>query len=651
MATSGNLCKSKNVNVPPGANGKDGRPFSVPIPTSVGGAAGTALVVRKNYNAVSSLVGTEYVDLLLHAAEIDFLNSDFSTAGARLIWINNLLTAAHGESTKTGLVAKYFNQMVRARTLMRYLVLGVDYFGNTQNHVFLLSVAFYEASVKQLLAYAEKIEKEYSSYHSASQRLEGRINSLQEARQATLDHVVVLNSELVAVIKERSSLESQIEQLTGLVSDLRMRLFAAEAASRQAIEAQGSGCDFAQLVAVGGSMATLIGTGGTAYAAIGPMLAALKTGGRVDANGKPIPAGLKAFKYELETIITVGMNAGDFIKAAQQFSKTLDGEAPSPIKYLPSDNTKILASADQIKQQLQPFMELEAVRKYAQLIEAYVSMAETRNNKIIEYNCNRAVEQDLGGRIDALQIDSKLLSSNIAINTGGKIVGATVFMQKAYLHAKAAVVQALYEMDRCQRFYTLEPAQRFAINDLSIGALSSTALQLAASYRQALTVFGSGLQPYKTSLDLNPIVGTAAFDQFKKTGVLSFSLVPDCAEFKGYCHVLAQRIGVEFIGLKKKVAFRATFTHLGRSRMIDRHGRAHVFSHQSVSTKYQTDKNGVIQSAGQLSGSIDGEGKPDYVGVSPFGPWKLSLEEVEPSQLKSVKSIRIHFETLARSLA
>lgn len=646
MATG--FCKSKTVTVNPGVRGNDAAPYTGGIPAGKNGQPGAVFTGTRSYGEVASLVDDEYIDLLLHSAEIEFLNSENSISASRLVWVFNLLTGALSASpADTILATQRLNQLLRAQVLLRYMSLGLDYFGNPNNHAFLLTVGFYESSVNQLLQYAEKIEDQYAIFHNKSQSDAARIDALEEVRKATIDHTVVLQAQQTELINERPVLESRIESLTALVAELRGKLFAAETAAQDAIAGQSKGCGFVELVTIVGSIVTLVETGGTTFTSIGPMLAAMQSGGTVGPGGKAIPKGLDSFKYEIKTILAVGNSFGDFAKAGQDLLDKLKGTS-SPLGGLPSDTAKIIATADQVQQQLQPYLNLNAVRKYAELIQTFVAVAESRNNKILEYNCNRIMEQEIRAKVVALKLDSDKLTTNIAIKVGGKVAGATVFMKKAYLNAKASVVRALYEMDRSQRFYTLRQSQKFSVNDLSVAALTSAKIQLATSYRAALVEFGVGPAKYNVSLLLD--LDKGSLDQFIKNGSLVFSLPPSCPEFKGYCHVLAQAIGVEFPGLKKNTAFHAVFKHLGSSPILDRSGKTHVFSHQVVPASYHVDSEGIVLSSGQLAGSVDGSPNSNYVGVSPFGPWLLELDGISPTNRKSIKKVRIFFDTLARPI-
>ena len=87
------------------------------------------------------------------------------------------------------------------------------------------------------------------------------------------------------------------------------------------------------------------------------------------------------------------------------------------------------------------------------------------------------------------------------------------------------------------------------------------------------------------------------------------------------------------------------FEHQGRSILKNANGVVQVYSHQVVRTLFQTDSQGNVVQDGRL---LDDTSK-EYVGVAPYGPWRVKFEINNPDDIiKIINTATLNFDILGR---
>jgi hypothetical protein len=317
--------------------------------------------------------------------------------------------------------------------LIQQLTLGLDYYAQPINQVPLISVEYYRTIVAELLKYASDIELSYLAYKDAQRLQEDRISAFSEVKNRALLSIGRLQSLKPEIVAEQANLNQAIDRLGNALNDLWVQLMTAELDFQNAIASRGKGCDFQQMMAIGASLATLIASGGTAAPAIGLALAAIQKKQLKYDDGKLVGDDFNDFKFKVNTVVTAGKDINSF---ADAFRKVQDAIKPRPIPGsnipgLPSDEAKIVASADAIEAQLKDFMDLPEAQEYRKLIRAFVSTSEARNNKILEYN-NLILRWDkTEADITQLQLEAAAAQSRIASTKNPFILEAVNFMTKS----------------------------------------------------------------------------------------------------------------------------------------------------------------------------------------------------------------------------
>jgi hypothetical protein len=156
----------------------------------------------------------------------------------------------------------------------------------------------------------------------------------------------------------------------------------------QAAVAQASdGCNFGQVLSIAAMVATMIVTGGTAAAAVGPALAALQGDQQKNGQTVPVPDTLEGFQYQVKTLVTLGKDASNFSDAFNKVKSSIGQPAePGLLPDPPNDETKILAQSKDIDAELDKYRSLPAAQAYKALIDNYVATAQAKNNTILQVN-------------------------------------------------------------------------------------------------------------------------------------------------------------------------------------------------------------------------------------------------------------------------
>jgi hypothetical protein len=347
---------------------------------------------------------------------------------------------------------------------------------------------------------------------------------------------------------------------------------------------------------------------------------------------------LEGFKYKVETVVTAGKDVSSFVDA---FGKVKDAVTPkqtpgSALPSMPSDEAKIVASANDIETQLKPFMDMESARKYDALIRSFADISQARNNKILEYNNLLQTWQDVQADIQQTHLDADAAQDSLASMQNPFLGDAANFMFKAWIDSKRDLVRALYQVHRAYTYYSLLHAP-FSIQDFSVSALTATAASIVSLYANSKAAFGS--------LPANIVAKEAkdSLSAFKKTGIVTVAIDPKEPSLLTYSNLLATRVWIELKGPNGRPKhLQVTLTHEGRALVYDQLGQAHTFSHVTVPVPYETYNNKVVTDGAVASGTSD------YEGLSPYGPWTIHINAVDDGFLEKVEKISFLFDGKAR---
>lgn len=641
----------------PGAPGDAGDIVSAVPPTAAPGAAGHSSVESAFFTDFISVINPYYSSILLHEAENYYINGDVSNTTNRLIWLKGLLEARI-VNTKQLLepdLKAFESHRYRVNSLLNQISLSLDFYGQFNNVVPLLTVESIIQELDALLAYGKEIEQAYFSYKSSLSSKEIDQLSLNSARSKLLQQNDDARASLADNIKQRTDLENNVAVLNEQLQSLWAQMAQADANFKKAVANRSNGCDFGQVVAIGAMVASLVTTGGTAYAAVAPALAALKGEQQEKGQTVPVPDTFEGFKYKVNTVVTLGKDAKDFGDAL----KKLGSNAPQPtgpalLPAPPNDEAKIIASVKDIDAELDKYRDLPEAKAYRALIDSFAATAQAKNNMIGQVNSLYAAWDSTNSQINKNVIDATVLQNKISDKADPRLASAVLFMESAYRQAMNSIKYALYSVYRAYTYYSLDDVV-FFVDDTSVTTLGHSKNNVVQQYYNALAGFGAAPTPFSVTVDIRPYLSDQELKEFAKGHkALNFSLPIDASEFKALSQVMVNKIGVTFRNKTSVIQdFTLNFTHHGHSVMLGADGSKHVFLHTPIHVPYGVDAAGNETINGDFSGQFTSPpaaagGSHLYNGVSPYGPWTIDISTMDEDKRATISNVRVRFAGYAR---
>jgi hypothetical protein len=623
-----------------------------PIPVGQIGQPGILQIKDKlTFAELVPCVSPSHVNMMLNASIRDYINEQCSDALSRLVWLKGVITTIlqlpDTAKPPEADLQRYRPQARLVDMLILQLKLGLDYYAEPVNRVPLVSVDYYNGVIQQLLTYGNHIETSYFAYQNAANDQKAAGDAFRATMTQALQSINQMQAQSAQLAAQQGPLSQTIARLSDALNGVWVELMGAEQKFREAIQNKGQGCNFAQIVAIGASVATLIGSGGTAAVAIGVAMKALQKEPLQYDDKNPVSDDFKGFQYKVNTLVTVGKDVSSFTEAYTVLKTSLQPKTVpgSNVPALPGDEAKIVASADDIESQLKPFLDLTEAREYQSLLQLFVATAEARNNKILEFNNILVAWYKLQATITQTQLEADAAQTSYASTQNPFIPDAMNFMHKAWVDSKTNIISVLYQLNRAYQYYSLNTSP-FAVSDFSMAAIENTAQASLSLYTAALAGFGS--QPANIrgkDIDLLPYITKIALEKFKKTKIIHVAISPKDQSLLAYSNLLATRVGLKVKGPTGEAKYlQVNITHEGRSLIFDQTGRSHTFSHVAITTPYEVQAGHVV-SDGAIA--ID----KDYVGVSPYGPWTIHINSVDQSILDHMQGLALTFDGKGRARA
>jgi hypothetical protein len=647
----------KNISGGPGQDGPPGSSITTPPPVAVAGADGSFTSKAGFYNSFAEVLSPNYTAIILHQTESFYIDSDISSTAPRLLWLKGLLEArieSDAQMSATEL-KKYEGQRYRVNALLNQISLSLDYYGQFNNSVPLLTVETIIQELDELFRYGSAVEGAYITFTKANAKNTIDQDSLNTARAKLLQQNDNLKASLADNIKQRNDLEKNVAALNQQLQSLWAQMAHAQQEFQDAVARQSGGCDFGQVISVGAMVATLVTTGGAGYAAVGPALLALK--GQQEKNGQqvPVPDTLEGFGYKVNTIVTLGKDVNSFAQALGKVGSSI-GKPPGPgqLPPPPDDESKILAQVKQIDDELDKYRNLPEAQAYRALIDNYVATAQAKNNMILQVNALYTAWDNTSSQITQNTLDAAGLQDNIADLSDPRLSVATLFLESAYRQAITGIMYALYSVNRAYTYYTLDTSS-IAINDTNMTTLGNAKAVLVQRYYNALAGYGAAPTPFTVNINLLRYLPTGALQSFA-AGItsLSFSIPPDAPELKALSQAMVNKIGVAFATQSGALSnFSLNLTHHGHAVMLDADGGKHVFIHAPIHVPFGVDEQGKVTITGDFSGQFTAPpaasgGGHLYNGVSPFGPWTIDINTMDARQRSAITSVTVRLSGYGR---
>ena len=326
-----------------------------------------------------------------------------------------------------------------------------------------------------MLRYARHIEETLEKLTSDKKRQDDK---RKESQEVIRTHQFFIEKKELLIQKEFQEIDNLQESiiiLAKVLENLWNELRSAEDKFKKAVSRQASGCRFEDILQFVSMVGTVVATAGTATVFT---ISAINEIKKMNSTSFPKDwfkdKDLKPLAKEVEL---AGNNIKEFTDKYQSKKKNIDilfsnheNDDPSAFmsENLSNDYLKFIIKKEDFNREIQPFLNLIEARKYKQLIDIFLSTAETRNNKIIEYDekINRIL--DIKSSIESDRIEIANISNMTEYNFELPLVVS--FLQRSLKRIKWDIMHSLTSLTKTLEYLNLEPIY-ISMDDRTIASL------------------------------------------------------------------------------------------------------------------------------------------------------------------------------------
>ncbi len=637
------------ANGPVGAKGAAGRAGSR---GSVGNN-GTVSIVRDGVEPLlTQRFSYTYFHMVVHDAEMDYLNERHEEASNKLVWCLELLEEDAPLCSETAdremgerLVDEGDNNrrnslISRIRLLLIQMCSGVDYYGFYPNHVPLTSLELYESSVDNMMKLATDIDAFYGEFYNQEQ-------SAIKHRLAIDGVIETLELKSVRLHSQESQIDAEIEAARAHIKELlneeivlEVKVKAAERAFKDALEREAE-CGIDDVLKAAVAVASIASGIGTVAAGI----ASLSEMNDLVEQKKLKDTFKDQAKYIVKHSKVVGKGLGKIKNGYEEVKVILDEER---------DAAKLISAEEDFEESVKRFEHLSEAREYRRLMRQYLGVIKTRNNKILEVDNNTTRFLELATEREQLSTELDATRGRLVQVYNPRLAEHVVFFERAVRRVRAALLRAIVMEHKALEYWGLEsnlvPAN---IHDRDIEYLKV----FHFSFKENLLRLIEERNAVPQRLTVPPITLTREdnpniFELFDETGQFSFELKAHHHYFRVYSRVLVNNVTITLEEPAYSGYRWLKLRHYGNPTFVDNQGDYHSYSHRGRDRALMYPPL-----ASSASVSLGGEiGRYSY--LSPFATWGILLEytdddsrpidyEVAKQARETVTSIQIAFEGIA----
>jgi hypothetical protein len=574
---------------------------------------------------------------VFQAIQRDYINAFGTDAGAscipRLSWLQQLVVKGKDVATAKADVTVYDSITLSIKSLCNNISLGLDIFGRSQNYVSLVASETINTLIDTQLNDLDQIQGVRDALAKADKNQLANLQNLSSAANALTKFIAQSKAQIETDAKRVNDLEDEISAALVDLGKIWGELIVADQSFQQAVSRQAS-CDYSSVLRCAALVATIVTTGGAGAALVAGIGGAIK--GLQDINSAAEKDPSFSFKNmtsqfnQISKLATPVTNDVDSFKQSfQKIKPTLDAmqdsARPNPAAPgIPSDYAKLLASKADFDKQIEKYQNLPEAKKYSDLMNRFVAVAETRNNKIIEHDATVAAILGLYAAIAAKKAAIEQLASVNENNFDSSLDQNVQFLDSQLEAITINLVRQLIDMSKSIQYATLTKPN-VEIGDYSPVALRAASAQMNSTYHAAMAQFGQPPAPANhIRISLASILTGASLHDFLEGKPVTIAIPSNSASdpFKQWYGVQTVGISIEDkMGKPLPFALDFLFEHQGRSLVYDQLGSPLVFSHTaSVRGMYSQDAESVVSSAGVVFDDAN-----RWLGVSPYGPWRVKL--------------------------
>jgi hypothetical protein len=607
----------------PGSNGPQGS-SAILNPSD----AAKHVIVLSEYKEISRTSSINQLLLILHAAELDYLNGNSEALTERLAWLQNLVE--YDEACSTSWLpgpgpnlAEVRGLRARVKTLIAQLQAGLDFYGLPSDYVPLVALDLYKTTVKDILQNAGEVENAFLRYQDLKNSQDVRLGALDQALHVAKDNLSALTSEMQRLDKSSGEAQDAVADLTLLLEEQYRALIQADEAFRRAVASRAS-CDLLNTLQFVGTLVPVVSG---AYGNVAALVVQAQKLGKPDTQVRDIVTTLKMASNTLGSMKTAFNDIRSLVVAQ-------------------GNTAKIAMAEEDIDNAVKPYLDMGEAQNYRALAHLYVETAKARNAKQMEYT-SLALEAAAQQAKISQQVEEIARTEGKKAETNDpNVVEAVVFIGKLLAETKQRAIRALYKERRCFEYWSLTRT-RFSVQDQDVGRLVATHNDLVSDELEAREDRNRALQSFNAAaVIIAPEDDPLRFARFRETGRLTFEIPPDHPGFNhGYAAITVSDVSLAIPGAKtKEDVLTAYLTHSGRSTFLSPSKQIIRFSHARRVTNLTfslTDASSVkTPTKNNLGGDVGA-----YSYISPFTVWTLSIDKAYNPELdlQHVSSINFTF--------
>lgn len=610
------------------------------IPVGIPGSPGA--ITQDKLNAIPAALSapTRWVASYVHSVELDAINGSLDLCASKMSWIKRVCEDGIAAGQKDS--AQYKTALEKIRSVASNIVSGRDVFGRDRSYVPLLSFKALSEHLQQQLDYAQQLETAWvslaagvTSQQEARSKVDGAISAMRSTSSA-LDAGIRLD------FIKLDTLKNEIQNLRKEQDRLWHELEEASLSFQNAVASKSRGCGFKQVISFAAMAVAVYATGGAAVALAQSSLAAVRQ--IRELRVAETSAGLvNQFKKDLTEISAIIEPAGadystfqDSFKRAQKAVedyKSQRTDIPKTPTIDTGDYAKIVAEKAAFDREMEKYRGMPQAEEYKQLMDTFISVAQTRNLRILEHD---STVRDIWQAWANMQVVQEQVGALVAsVTFDYDMASVSDFVEGMLDQVKWSALNAVSTLARSLEYLSGE-RPHVDYQDQKVGVIAGAASQVTSAYVQKLqarpqeATRSSGL-----TIPLRRILSPSSMKAFLAGEQVSVALAEDEEIFLHKYGLTTRRV---FLEPKEGAGgFTLLFAHQGRSLMRLRDGSFAAYTHVLITGTHEVGDSG-----NQIwDGSTGADG--DFIGVSPYGPWRIRLI-VDKERALAFKNAEIGFD-------
>jgi len=638
---------------PSGSPGSNGNPAADGAPGAEA-QNGTLKLAAHSKEGYGQCFSKSFYGMLLHEAELDYLNSRHEECVEKLKWLDQQLASSNyfeiealdceiSEKTPKNDPMVHANIQLRVRTLLIQLGQGLDYYGHRPDFVPLTSISIYEEAIDQLLLLASDIEaadKEYRQQTQDALKTRKAVSAAVNTLQTEVSQLEIQNGQILIEIDQH---RKQIADLLVEEIELENKVAEAKVGFQEAVSREAA-CGFGDVVKAAGAVA------------------AIASGAGIVVGGASALAAANDYIEKKKIQNDLKEKASYYVKQFKVVKGGLDkiSDGYSSVKGIldeERDGAKLIMAEGDFEASVAKFEHLPEAREYRRLMRQYLSVIKTRNNMILQVDGKVTQALQIGAQVEAIENDVANTKGRLLQVFNPRLAEYEVFFEAATLRIRTNLLRAIYMAYRAMEYWSLR--KNLLPNDLQDHAVNQLKVYNADFKVKLLGLMEERnnhpneviLPELKFSRETHP----ESFDLFEKTGAFSFVFSEDEPGVRAFARVLAEKAEV-VISTSEDLNGWSTVVlrHLGDPVFVTRLGEKVSFVHRGRQPFGQIEPGG--RRTDIALGGLEGK----YAFLSPFATWtfkmifqdgnKESLDApVQASWRTSVQEVRITFKGRAET--